>query len=406
MGFNPLQEKGIAIDDQISSWSEVNMQPYDKNTVDPYTRARIILMNGIEVEAALFSHMFARHTSDPELKQTLALGRRLEQQQQKMVNWMVPGNESTLEVTIGYEQVAVDLTAYLARTEPDSYVKAALDFGLLEDFDHLYRYANLMMLTEGKEAASVTKQYTEIIPGRPTIMEHRFPFDDVRRPINKDSADILTKLHLLTIVAGEQQTMNYYMNVGNRFSDMIGRGLYAEIGQIEEAHVTHYESLMDPTMSWFEQWLLHEYNECYLYYSFMLQEPDPRIRSMWERNLRMEIEHLKIAADMMRRYEGREPESILPQSLPAEIKFESNVDYVREVLANQVNLTAMGTEFVPFDQIPPDYRYFMYQNKVNSGGAPSEMVIRRTMDEIGRDYRQELAGSHPVQYENVYKKAA
>jgi len=39
--------------------------------------------------------------------------------------------------------VAVDLTANLAKNEPDSYVKQTLDFALLEDFDHLYRYACL-----------------------------------------------------------------------------------------------------------------------------------------------------------------------------------------------------------------------------------------------------------------------
>jgi hypothetical protein len=53
-------------------------------------------------------------------------------------------NESILEHTIGYEQLAVDLTAELAKREVDCYVKTALDFALLEDFDHLYRYANLL----------------------------------------------------------------------------------------------------------------------------------------------------------------------------------------------------------------------------------------------------------------------
>jgi hypothetical protein len=87
-------------------------------------------------------------------------------------------------VTIGYEQVAVDLTAYLARTEPDPDVKAALDFALLEDFDHLYRYANLYEMTEGKKAEKIVGGLTEITVGRPTIVEHRHPVDDVRMPYN------------------------------------------------------------------------------------------------------------------------------------------------------------------------------------------------------------------------------
>ena len=32
-------------------------------------------------------------------------------------------------------------------------------------------------------------------------------------------------MNVLTLVAGEQQTMNYYMNQGNRIEDSVGRGL-------------------------------------------------------------------------------------------------------------------------------------------------------------------------------------
>jgi hypothetical protein len=213
MTFNPLEEKGIPIEKQLRNWSELNVTPYDKKKVHPYSRTRGILMNGIEVEGAIFSHQFARHTYDMEIKKKLAMTRRIEQQQQKAINWMLPADESVLEITIGYEQVAVDLTAFLARTEPDPYVKAALDFALLEDFDHLYRYANLLDLVQGKKAEEITGKYTEITVGRPTIAEHRHPFDDVRKPYDAKKAAFITKLHVLTIVAAEQQTMNFYMNV-------------------------------------------------------------------------------------------------------------------------------------------------------------------------------------------------
>ena len=32
--------------------------------------------------------------------------------------------------------------------EPDPYLKQAYEFGVLEDFDHLYRYANLFEMVE------------------------------------------------------------------------------------------------------------------------------------------------------------------------------------------------------------------------------------------------------------------
>lgn len=397
MSFNPLSEKGIPIDKQLRNWSELNVLPYDKNQVDPYTRARVIVMNGIEVESIIFSHQFARHTDNPEIKRMLAMTRRIEQQQQKAVNWLMPGDESTLEATIGYEQVAVDLTAWLARTEPDPYVKRTLEFGLLEDFDHLYRYANLMDLLEGKKADKVTGSLTEIMPGRPTIVEHRHPFDEVRAHYDRNTVHPLTRLHALTITAAEQQTMNFYMNMGNRYTEPLARGLYLEIGMIEEQHVTQYESLLDPVESWFQQEVFHQYNECYLYHSFMSQEVDPRIKAIWELHLNMELEQLRLSCEMMRRFEGVEPEEILPSALPEPTLFQENKEYVRQVLASQINLTAMGTQFISVDELPKDSRYFEYQQMIHGNGAvPSEWVIDEAVAAKGTDYRDQTDGPHPV----------
>ena len=398
MGFNPLAEKGIPIGKQLRNWSELNVQPYDKEQVDPYTRARVIAMNGIEVESIINSHQFARHTDNLEIRSMLAQTRRVEQQQQKAINWLTPGDETTLEVTIGYEQVAVDLTAWIARTEPDPYLKQTFEFGLLEDFDHLYRYANLLELLEGKKADQITQSLTEIMPGRPTIVEHRHPFDEIRAHYEKHTVDPLSRLHALTLVAAEQQTMNFYMNMGNRYLEPIARGLYLEIGMIEEQHVTQYESLLDPLESWFQQEVFHQYNECYLYHSFMSQETDSRIKAIWELHLAMELEHLRLACEMMRRYEGVEPEEILPTELPEPTLFQENKDYVRQVLASQIDLRTMGTQFVPLDQVPPDSRYFEYQQMVNGGGyVPSERVIEEHVAKQGDDYRDMTNGPHPVQ---------
>jgi hypothetical protein len=110
----------------------------------------------------------------------------------------------------------------------------------------------------------------------------------------KDTAGILTKPHANTIVAGEQQTMSYYMNVGNRQEAALGRALYQEYAQIGEQHISHCESLADPRETWLERLLLHEYNECYLCYSFVQEEPDDRIRTIWQNLLDCEIEHLPL----------------------------------------------------------------------------------------------------------------
>ena len=69
----------------------------------------------------------------------LAQVRRVEQHQQTMVNWLLPADLSPLETTIGFEQVAIEVTAIVAQHEPDDYMAQVYRFGLLEDFGHLYR---------------------------------------------------------------------------------------------------------------------------------------------------------------------------------------------------------------------------------------------------------------------------
>lgn len=399
MPFNPLAERGLPLEKQLRSWSELNVQPYDTRQVHPYTRCRVIVMNGIEAEAIGFSHNFNRNLADVELKQRLQMVRRIEQQQQKAVNWLIPGEaqENAIEVTIGYEQVAVDLTAWLARHEPDPYLRQVYEFGLLEDFDHLYRYANLMdLMGNGRRAEEITGDYTEITPGRPTIFEHRDPRDDIRRPMTVQAAHRQSILNAMTLVSAEQQTMNYYMNFGNRPTDPLARALYLEIAQIEEQHVSHYESCLDPNMSWLTNWLLHENHECWLYWSFSQTEVDPRIKQIWDLHLAMEIEHVQIAARALEEIEGVDAAAVLGAGYEAPMTFEENKAYLREVVANQVELTAWDSQFTPITTLPEGHRYFAYQARVNEGGVPSEQVIARHRAEFGDEYRLEVEGAHPV----------
>jgi N4-gp56 family major capsid protein len=178
-------------------------------STDPYTKTRIILMNGTEFEANWFSHQFSRHCTDMDLRREIAVTRRVEKQQQMTISCLKPIDESPLETTIAYEQLAVDLTAILAKREPDAHVKMALDFALLEDFDHLYRYADLLEMDKGIRAEELVGRYTEIMPGRPTIAEHRYPYDNVKPMTNFKSASPITKLNVSIIDATVAQYGDY-----------------------------------------------------------------------------------------------------------------------------------------------------------------------------------------------------
>src|SRR5690606_1086771 len=134
-------------------------------------------------EALRFSHACSR--MNRELQPALAEVRRIEQHQATTVNWLLGADHSPLETTVAYEQVAIDITAGIALREPDAYLAQVYRFGLLEDFDHLYRYSALLDRLEGKDANTILQSYTDILPGRPTIDEHRAPADDLRKPYER-----------------------------------------------------------------------------------------------------------------------------------------------------------------------------------------------------------------------------
>ena len=370
MGLNLLRDKGTPIDQQKFTWKDMVQKPVSKLDIDAFTRVRIILMNGIESEAVRFSHACAR--VNKTMQAPLATVRRKEQHQQTLINWLLPADQSPLETTIGYEQVAIEVTAAMARVEPDPYIAQVLRFGLLEDFDHLYRYSALLDRLQGIDANTITQCYTDILPGRPTVDEHRDPLDDLREHYDKDKAQPLTKLHALTIVAGEHQTHDYYMHYGPWFADPLARQLYAEIASIEEQHVTQYESIIDPTESWIEKWLLHEANEVYNYYSCVSQETDPRIKAIWERFLDYELGHLQYAITVCKDMKRRDPEEFLPAKLPEPIAYKSNREYVRQVLREELDLRAAGVQFVNKSEEPE--RSLEYRRQLNEEGSPSETV--------------------------------
>ncbi|MFG2000811.1 hypothetical protein ACGFNU_16865 [Spirillospora sp. NPDC048911] len=394
MSFNPLEHRGIPLDRQVRNWRELNVDPVDPDRSDPYTKCRIITMNGIEVEAIFFSHHFNRICPDPDVKRQLAEVRLIEQQQQKVVNWLLPGQASVLETTISYEQVAVDLTAWVSRMEPDPYLKQAYEFGVLEDFDHLYRYANLYEILEHRKAEKIVGDLTEIMPGRPTLVEHRHPADNLRDPYDRSKTEPISKLHALTIMSAEQQTMNFYMNVGPMYMEPIARQLYQEIGLIEEEHVTHYESLVDPGETWWERLVNHEYNECYLYHSFMETETDPKVKAIWELHLNMELEHLRLACDLMRRHDGRDPESVLAAELPPPVTFEPNKELLRNLLATQIDLNTLGAGYVR----EAHERFETMQEQIHGGEKPpTERIIDLHRERFGEEYRLQTEGPHPVE---------
>lgn len=391
--INPFLEKNAVDVEKFSSVDDYSQKAYNKNTTSPYTKTRIILVNGAEFEQTWFLHQFNRNCNNNELRKEIALIRRHEQQQQKIISSLKPIDETDLETTIAYEQLAIDLTAILAKHVKDDYVKNALNFALLEDFDHLYRFSNLLETEQGIDANTLTGGYTEITPGRPTISEPRHPFDEINRHIAKEIADPFTKLVVSIITAGEQQTMNYYMNIAGFHNSEIGKRLYSEIAMIEEQHVTEYGSLMNTTCSWLENWLVHEYTECYLYYSCFADETDKEIKEIFYRRYLEECGHLQHVAKLLYKYEGKPWQAVYTcgGDFPELLHFEGNIDYIRDVLAKTVNYTRCDEDYCLVNDLQSNANFFEYQkmNIKKPDSLPSHKVIADHIKEFGTDYRFE-----------------
>jgi rubrerythrin len=225
---------------------------------------------------------------------------------------------------------------------------------------------------EGQDANNMLQCYTDILPGRPTVVEHRHPADDLREHYDRATAAPISKINSIIIVAAENQVRDYYMNIGPIFSDPVARQLYAEIASIEEQHTTQYECMQDPNETMLEKWLIHELSEVYAYYSCARQEQNPRLKALWERFVDYELGHFHEVAALMKRIENRDPAELVPETLPTPIDFSSQRKYVREILSTQVPLRTNGTQFVPLEQ--ESELSIAYRERMNRAGSPSERV--------------------------------
>lgn len=372
MALDIMNEKGTPLDKQEFDWRDLVRVPISKLDDDASTRNRIILMNGVEADMIRFQQVMGR--CQRELRTQLARVRRVEHFQQVLVNWLLPPDLSPLETTIGYEQTAIEVTAHAALREPDSYMAQVYRFGLLEDFDHLYRFSALLDRLEGKDANTLLQGCTEVRPGRPTAEQHRAPEDDIRDHYDRATAEPLTKIHALLITAAETQVRNYYLNIGPMFADPAARMLYAEIATIEDQHATQFGCLEDPSETPLEKWLLSQCMEVYAYYSCMQQEKNRRVKEIWQRFTDYELGQLHFVMNLFRVFEKRDPAEVLPATLPDPVDFDGHREFIRETLGKETDLRARGASFIRKEAEGPAFPSLRYRGRVNAAGSPSTLV--------------------------------
>lgn len=370
MSVNLLQDKGVPLERQRMTWKDMVGKPISKLDDDAFSRVRIILMNGLELDALRTKQVALR--CNAEARVALAQLMRVEQHQATTINWLIGADHSPLETTIGYEQTAIEVTASVAQLEPDAYLAQGYRYALLEDFDHLYRYAALLDRLEGKDANNITQGYTDIVPARATMFHHRAPEHDLLLPYELN-APLATKLHALTLTGGEYQTHDYYMNIGPLFADPLARQLYAEIASVESQHITHYGSMLNPHETVLEKLLLSEACEVWNYAGCAEQETNPRLKALWEQFLDYELGHFQVALQLFKSVEKRDPQEVLGSGkLPPFIEFESQREFVRQVVEQETQMRKRGTDFV--DEAQEGKSSLDYRDAINADGSPSDTV--------------------------------
>jgi rubrerythrin len=363
-------EPGEPLDRQKFTWHELVPAPISKLDDDAFTRVRVILMSAIESDALRFSHVCSR--LGQKLRLPLAQLRRVEQHQQTMIRALLPPDQSVLETTIAYEQTAIAVTASLAQHEPDPELAQMLRTGLVEDLDHLYRFAALIDRIDAADANVILQGCGELRPGRPTIDQHRAPADDLRRGYDRARAAAVSKLNALTVVASAHETRDYYLHVGPRLADPVARLIFAEIASVEEQHASQYECLADPDETWLEKLLLHEATEVYTYWSCAQSESNPRLRQLWERFCAYELGQLHFVAGWLERTEERDPWAILPTTLPDPIDFSGHREFLRQLVLDDTRRRDDDDEIGEPDRESPASA--VYRAQVNADGSPTQMV--------------------------------
>ncbi len=330
MSLDILQERGTPIDRQVFSWRDRVQPAHPRAPEDPFTRVRAMLLAGVEASGQCFSRACA--AANPEMRESLSRLRALEARQQQLLVWLDPPEQTPLERSLDFERLAIEITASLALAEPDPRVAGAIRSGLVAEVDLLARHAAFMRRVEGRSADPVIQSHLDLLPDPSGALDLGGTTAPATSCYDRRRAAAATKLNVLTLVAGEEQSHDYFITIGPMFAERGARQLYSEIASAERRHAARYASLADPDETWMERWLLHEAAEAYSYWSCVESETDPRIRRVWERFLDYELGHVQFVAELFKRIEGRDPAEVLPGALPAPVRYGDHWDFIRDVL--------------------------------------------------------------------------
>lgn len=355
-----------------SSTVFTHCRQYVKHETEPYTKARVtFLLAAINETCALLREMCKTEQNTELLRELYGL---LDAEHRKAIklSLLLPSDESVAERAVVHEQLAVDLTSALAEHEQNGIVKSALEHTLIDDADHLYRFSNLIDITEGISAQTLVGSLTEIMPGRHTAAQPH-AIQNIKTQTQMGDCDLQTQLTVMIAATIKRHSADFYTTACSLAEDKLSRLLFAEIARIELLHAVIYDSMLPTEESALKRLLLQKYCECYCVFSCCTSETDPRLRSVFDELLKTCTVQFRKAAELCERYENTQCENIIKDGeFPPSIILHSNTEYVRSIL---VGLEQSDCPLTP--------------------NCPSHRVAVEHIRLFGRDYRYERL-PHPV----------
>jgi hemerythrin HHE cation binding domain-containing protein len=283
--FDPLDHPGIPVDRHGRHWREFDVEPVDTRATDPYTRCRISMMAAVEANAEHFDRRFASRVQSAEARRSVgSLGEATAERRQHLAAVRAPAG-SAAEETIDRERAAFDMAGWAARNEREPDRSAAYRQQAWQHLKRLRSWAELGARAHLPWAAQIAAEVNRLWPPQATAPARGWtPSSPVTQP--------LSLLHDWMVQATSRSAAGY------RSEPLEGGG---------------WETLV-----------LHESANCYLYYGFMAEEDDRRLRPMWELHLQMQLAHLRAASDLLRRYRGRDPEEVIGEGLPEPVRLRTD----------------------------------------------------------------------------------
>ncbi len=94
----------------------------------------------------------------------------------------------------------------------------------------------------------------------------------------------------------------------------------------------------------------------------------------------MELTHLQLWGELLRKYQGVDPEALFGRDLKVDFKFQENKEYVRHVLDQQRQVCLSDHGWAMKQDLPPDWLSHRYKQIVNADGVPSEEIVDFQVD--------------------------